>query len=119
MNSKPYLLSISSMQFFCEYRDGLFGVLPYFAARYLARLPVTVVLAVVYITPIYWLAGLQNDATSFGLYLLLFVITLLVAQALALTASAFVTDFKVSYNETQSKCTRCSRTRFSFTCFFP
>ena len=87
-----------------EFQDGLFSILPYFAARYFARLPVTVVLAVVYITPIYWLAGLQNEAESYALFSLLTFVTLLIVQAFALATSSFVTDFKVGGSQLFDAC---------------
>jgi hypothetical protein len=73
----------------------LYSLLPYFAARYIAQLPVTVVLGVVYGTPIYWLTRAGNDLDGYGLYVITTVLTLHVARGLALTTSSFVTDFQV------------------------
>ncbi len=83
------------MQFYCEYQDGLYNLLPYFAARYVTQLPVTVLLGVVYSTPIYWLTRAGNDLNGYGLYVLITIICLNVARGLALTTSSFVTDFQV------------------------
>ncbi len=36
----------------------MYKLLPYFIARFLAQLPITIALGVLYASPIYWLAGM-------------------------------------------------------------
>ena len=46
-------------QFYCERLDGLYDILPYFLARFVVQMPVTIMIAIVYSTPIYWMCSFQ------------------------------------------------------------
>ena len=46
-------------QFYVERLDGMYNIIPYFFARFVVQMPVTVSLALIYGIPIYWMAGFQ------------------------------------------------------------
>ena len=82
-------------QFYCERQDGMYDILPYYFARFCANLPVGIVLALLYASPIYWMAGLQNDLYKFGMYLVVVIITVTFTRTLAVAVAAWIPTFHV------------------------
>jgi hypothetical protein len=50
---------LCDIQLYWERQDGMYDLIPYYFARWVVQLPSNVVIAVLYVTPIYWMANFQ------------------------------------------------------------
>lgn len=80
-------------QFYCERLDGLYDILPYFFARFVVQMPATILIAIVYSTPIYWMTGFEDNIGNYAWYLLINIITVIFTRALAVAVASWVIQF--------------------------
>ncbi|XP_043524917.1 ABC transporter G family member 3-like [Frieseomelitta varia] len=64
-----------------EYRAGMYPVHLYYTARILSLIPGLIIEPILFATIVYWLAGLRDDAETFGLTLLVLLLTINVSTA--------------------------------------
>ncbi|XP_047206637.1 ATP-binding cassette sub-family G member 8 [Girardinichthys multiradiatus] len=79
-----------------ELEDGMYSVTSYFFAKVLGELPEHCVFTLVYGLPIYWLAGLNEAADRFLLFLLLVWLMVYGSRAMALFVAAALPTLQTS-----------------------
>ena len=81
-------------QLYSELEDHLYGVMALYWARFVTRLPVDMLVTLVYAVPMYMISGLQEDATRFFSFLCFMFATLLLSRTLGEAISAWITDIQ-------------------------
>ena len=81
-------------QLYSELQDDLYGVMAFYWARFISRLPVDMLVTLVYAVPMYMISGLQEDATRFFSFLCFMFATLLLSRTLGEAISAWITDIQ-------------------------
>eukprot|EP01137_Pigoraptor_chileana_P025804 Opistho-2@95843 len=82
--------------FYSERQDGLYDVLPYYAAKIFSELPVTVVSSLVYSVPIYWLAGLKDSTDAFLTYIGIVLLALYCSVSMAFAVATMFPNFQIA-----------------------
>nr|XP_024379444.1 ABC transporter G family member 14-like isoform X3 [Physcomitrium patens] len=77
-----------------ERASGMYRLSAYFMARVIGDMPLELVLPTIFITIVYWMAGLKQTFLAFILTLLVILYTVLVSQGLGLTLGAALMDVK-------------------------
>eukprot|EP01136_Pigoraptor_vietnamica_P025620 Opistho-1_new@79765 len=82
--------------FYSERQDGLYDVLPYYGAKVLSELPVTIVSSVLYSVPIYWLAGLKHSTDAFFTYIGIVFLALYCSVSMAFAVATLFPNFQIA-----------------------
>ncbi|XP_041352326.1 ATP-binding cassette sub-family G member 8-like isoform X2 [Gigantopelta aegis] len=79
-----------------EMQDNIYGPGPFFFAKIASELPFHTIYHSVYITPMYFLAGLPADTTTFFTVYGLIYISVFCSRALAMFCAAFMPTFQMA-----------------------
>lgn len=79
-----------------ERNAGAYRVSSYYLGRTIAELPVIIAVPTIHVLLVYWLVGLNQKASAFFIFLLVYNLTVITAQSYGILVSAVTPTFEVA-----------------------